>query len=272
MASRPACWCSCWRRCWWRSPFRFSAAPFASFPPQGFTLDWYKQVLTDPDFLDSASLSIGLALAATVTSVALGVPAAFALARARLPGAGMLQGLLLSPLIFPVLITGLALLQFFSAANMQQAALNLFFGHTLITLPYVVRTVTASLQLVDRSLEEAARTLGADRWRTFRRATMPQIAPGIAAGALFAFMVSLDNYPISMWLSDARAVPLPMLLFQNMQRVFDPSIAAMASLMILVGAAAVLGLEKAGRPAPGDGASEALGIQREMRDGSGSQA
>jgi putative spermidine/putrescine transport system permease protein len=222
----------------------FSAAPFASFPPQGFTLDWYAQVLSDPDFIDSASLSIGLALAATAAALALGLPAAFALSRSNLPGAAVLQGLLLSPLIFPVLITGLALLQFYSAMNMQQAIVNLFFAHTLITLPYVVRTVTASLQLVDRSLEEAARTLGADRWRTFRRVTIPQIAPGVAAGALFAFMVSLDNYPISMWLADARAVPLPILLFQNMQRVFDPSIAAMASLMILVGAAAVVALEK----------------------------
>ena len=222
----------------------FSEAPFASFPPQGFTFDWYTQVLTDPDFIDSATLSIALALAATLASVTLGLPAAVALARTSLPGASLLQALLLSPLIFPVLITGLALLQFYSAANMQRATWNLFFAHTLVTLPYVVRTVTASLQLVDRSLEEAARTLGAGRWRVFRRITIPQIAPGVAAGALFAFMVSLDNYPISMWLSDAQAVPLPILLFQNMTRVFDPSIAAMASLMILVGAAAVVALEK----------------------------
>ena len=102
---------------------------------------------------------------------------------------------------------------------MQDANRNLFFGHTIVTLPYVVRTTTASLLLVDRSLEQAARTLGANPWRTFRRATLPQIVPGIAAGALFAFMVSLDNYPISMWLSDARAVPLPILLYKNMTRV-----------------------------------------------------
>ena len=222
----------------------FSAAPFASFPPQGFTLDWYRQVLADPDFLASATLSIGLALAVTCAAVALGLPAALALERSSLPGRSMIQGLLLSPLIFPVLITGLALLQFYAAANMQDAALNLFFGHTLVTLPYVVRTTTASLQLVDPSLEEAARTLGARSWRVFRRVTVPQIAPGVAAGALFAFMVSLDNYPISMWLSDAQAVPLPVLLFKNMSRVFDPSIAAMASLMILVGATAVIALEK----------------------------
>ena len=222
----------------------FSASPFANFPPQGFTFDWYAQVLVDPDFLSSVALSIGLALAATVASLALGMPAAFALARSSLPGRGAMEGLLLSPLIFPVLITGLALLQFYATANMQDAVVNLFLAHTLVTMPYVVRTVTASLQLVDRSLEEAARTLGADRRRTFWHVTLPQIAPGVAAGALFAFMVSLDNYPISMWLSDAQAVPLPILLFQDMSRVFDPSIAAMASLMIVVGGAAVIALEK----------------------------
>lgn len=222
----------------------FSAAPFASFPPQGFTLDWYRQVLDDPDFRDAATLSIGLALAVTATAVALGLPAALALHRARLPGAAALQALLLSPLVFPVLITGLALLQFFAAAGMRDALTNLFLAHVLVTLPYVVRTTVASLQLVDPSLEEAARTLGAGPWRVFRRVTVPQIAPGVAAGALFAFMVSLDNYPISMWLADARAVPLPVLLFSTMQRVFDPSVAAMASLMILVGTAAVVLLER----------------------------
>jgi putative spermidine/putrescine transport system permease protein len=222
----------------------FSASPFATFPPQGFTLEWYEQVLTDPDFLQAATLSITLALAVTVSAVALGLPAAFALVRFTIPGSALLQGLLLSPLIFPVLITGLALLQFYATANMQQAAVNLYIGHLLVTLPYVVRTAMASLLLVDRSLEEAARTLGADRWRTFRRVTVPQIAPGVAAGALFAFMVSLDNYPISMWLANAEAMPLPIMLFNQMQNVFDPSIAAMASLMILVGAAAVIGLEK----------------------------
>lgn len=222
----------------------FSEAPYASFPPQGFTLDWYRQVLTDVDFIESATFSIGLAAAATIAAVAMGIPAAFALEASELRGAKVAQELLLSPLIFPVLITGLALLQFFATVNMQRASINLFVGHTLITLPYVVRTVSASLKLVDKSLEEAARTLGANSWQTFRRATVPQIAPGIAAGALFAFMVSFDNFPISMWLADGRTVPLPILLFKSMSRIFDPSIATMSSIMILIGIAAVITLEK----------------------------
>lgn len=221
-----------------------SDSPFASFPPHGFTLAWYAQVLTDPDFQHSAELSIGLALAATIASLLLGIPAAFVLTRAPIPGQAAIHGLLLSPLVFPTLIIGLALLQFLSSMGLLNSVFNLFLGHTVVTLPYVVRAVGVSLLLVDHSLEEAARTLGANRWRSFWRVTMPQIAPGVAAGALFAFMVSLDNYPVSMWLSDARAVPLPILLFNDMGSVFDPSIATMASLMILVGAVAVMLLER----------------------------
>jgi ABC-type spermidine/putrescine transport system permease subunit II len=90
----------------------------------------------------------------------------------------------------------------------------------LVTTPYVVRTVTASLTLADTTLEDAARTLGAGRWRVFRRITMPQIAPGLAAGALFAFMVSFDNFPISLWLADAQHNPIPLLVFQLIGNVF----------------------------------------------------
>lgn len=222
----------------------FSDTPFVTFPPRGFTLHWYTDVLTDPEFIESATFSVELALAATMAALILGIPAAMAIARHRFVGRSLLEATLLSPLVFPVLIIGLALLHFFAAMGMQAAATNLFVGHVLITLPYVVRTVSASLQLMDRSLEEAALTLGANRWRTFRRVTLPEIAPGLTAGALFAFMVSLDNFPISMWLADARSNPLPMLVFQRMTRMFDPSVAAMSSLMILIGAIAVVVLEK----------------------------
>lgn len=221
-----------------------SNGPFASFPPNGLTLRWYLKVLTDADFIAAASLSIGLALASTVTALALGLPAAFALDRSEVPGSTMIRNLLLSPLIFPVLISGLALLQFTAWMQIRASILSMYFGYTLVAVPYVVRTVAASLQLVDRSLEEAARTLGANSTRTFIRVTMPQIAPGIAAGALFSFMIGLDNYTICMWFADAQVEPLPMLIMRSMTRVFDPSIAAMASLMILVGALAVIALEK----------------------------
>ena len=113
-----------------------------------------------------------------------------------------------------------------------------------MTTPYVVRTVASSLILADITLEDAARTLGAGPWRVFRRITVPQIAPGLAAGALFAFMVSFDNFPISLWLADAQHNPVPILIFQRIASVFDPSIAAISTLMILFSMAIVVVLER----------------------------
>lgn len=217
---------------------------FVSFPPKGFTLGWYAKVVQDPDFQSSLSFSAWLAASATAGALLLGLPAAFALARFPLPGRAVMRSLLLSPLIFPVLVTGLALLQLFSILGWRTVWANLLLAHILVTSPYVVRTVSASLMLADVSLEEAARTLGAGRWRTFRRVTLPQIAPGVAAGALFAFMVSFDNYPVSMWLADAQNDPMPMLIYRKATGVFDPSVAAMSTLMIGLAVGVVLVLER----------------------------
>jgi putative spermidine/putrescine transport system permease protein len=221
-----------------------SVSAFASFPPRGFTLAWYGQVLGDADFRASLGFSALLAACATAGALAFGLPAAFALTRCAVPGRDTLRVILLSPLIFPVLVIGVALLRLFSDWNSNSAPLNLLFGHILVTTPYVVRTVTASLLLADVSLEEAARTLGAGVWRVFRRVTLPQIAPGVAAGTLFAFMVSFDNYPISMWLADAQYVPMPMLIYRQVASIFTPAVPATSTLMILFAFAVVLVMER----------------------------
>ncbi|MDR3538852.1 MAG: ABC transporter permease [Acetobacteraceae bacterium] len=221
-----------------------SGSAFATFPPRGFTLAWYGRVLQDPDFLASLAFSATLAAAATAGALALGLPAAFALTRCALPGRQAFRMLLLSPLIFPVLVIGVALLRLFSDWNSNSAPLNLLIAHILVTSPYVVRTVSASLLLADASLEEAARTLGAGWWRVLRRVTIPQIAPGLAAGALFAFMVSFDNYPVSMWLADAQNVPMPMLIFRLVGSIFTPAVPAMSTLMILIAFVVVVVMER----------------------------
>jgi putative spermidine/putrescine transport system permease protein len=221
-----------------------SDTQFITFPPKGFTLVWYGKVLSDPDFQSALSFSLWLAGFATLGALLLGVPAAFALIRFPVPGATTMRSLLLSPLIFPVLVTGLALLQLFSILGWRSVPINLLIAHVLVTSPYVVRTVSASLMLADITLEEAARTLGANRWRTFRRVTLPQIAPGVAAGALFAFMVSFDNYPVSMWLADAQNDPMPMLIYRKATGVFDPSVATISTLLIGLAVVVVLVLER----------------------------
>ena len=221
-----------------------SDTQYIIFPPRGFTLQWYGKALQDQDFLAAMWFSTVLALAATIGALLLGVPAAFALVRCDFAGRDAVGSMLLSPLVFPALITGVALLQLFAMLRFDNTPLNMFIGHVLVTAPYVVRTTAASLSLADITLEDAARTLGADSWRVFRRITVPQIAPGLAAGALFAFMISFDNFPISLWLADAQHNPVPILIFQRIASVFDPSIAAISTLMILLSMAIVVVLER----------------------------
>lgn len=222
----------------------FSDGYFVSFPPAGFTLDWYSKVLGNPEFIHALLFSTLLSLGTTLLSLLLGIPAAFALVRGNLPFADLCKGLLLSPLIFPVLITGLALLQLFTSYGWSNARLNLLLAHTVVTSPYVVRTVLTSLELVNPTLEEAARTLGATRWATFHQVILPQIAPGVVSGAIFCFMVSFDNYPVSMWLADSENTPVPVVLYRQIGTVFDPSVAAMSTLIILLATIVVVLLEK----------------------------
>ncbi|PWC15582.1 ABC transporter permease [Brenneria roseae subsp. americana] len=222
----------------------FSDGYFVSFPPTGFTLDWYRNVLTNREFTGALLFSTLLAIGSTLLSLLLGVPAAFALVRGKLPFSSLCKGLLMSPLIFPVLITGLALLQLFSSYGWGNVKLNLLLAHTVVTSPYVVRTVLTSLELVNPSLEEAARTLGASRAATFRHVIFPQIAPGVMSGAIFCFMVSFDNYPVSMWLADSVNTPVPVVLYRQIGTVFDPSVATMSTLIIVLATIVVLALER----------------------------
>ena len=227
-------------------PFVLSVSdtPFVVFPPKGFTLHWYAKVLADPDFTGSFGFSVMLSTCAACGAVVLGVPTAVGLVRLRFPGRKLVQALVLSPLVFPALVTGIALLRLFLTLGSNNAFANLIIGHVLVTTPFVVRTVSASLVLVDPDLEEAARTLGATRLAAFWRITRPQILSGLVAGALFAFVTSFDNYAISMWLFDAGHVPLPLMMTSLISRMFDPGIAAIAALMILFSLVMVILLER----------------------------
>jgi putative spermidine/putrescine transport system permease protein len=222
----------------------FSDTAFVSFPPRGFTLRWYWKILGEPEFTASFRFSLLLAAIATAGALALGTPAALGLVRHRFPGRRLIQGLLLSPLIFPMLVTGIALLRFFTSIGLHDSLTSLAIGHVLVTVPYVVRSVSASLLLIDPSIEDAARTLGAGPIATFWRVTRPQISPGLVNGGIFAFITSFDNYAISMWLADGENVPLPMTVFTLISRIFDPSIDAIASLMILLSLVIVLAVER----------------------------
>jgi putative spermidine/putrescine transport system permease protein len=209
-------------------------ADYISFPPHGLSLKWYAEVLSDPSWM--RSLRTSLAIAALVTGIALlgGVTAALGLRLARGAWAAGLQILFLSPLMLPTIIIGLAVLRFYQSVGMPASVLTVALGQAVIATPYVIRLVLASLTGADPNLERAARNLGASRWRTFWRVTFPLARHGIVAGGLFAFIVSLDDVNIALFLSDIHTTPLPVALFSYIEQNADPLGAAVASLLVFL--------------------------------------
>ncbi|WP_439548144.1 ABC transporter permease [Falsiroseomonas sp.] len=221
-----------------------SDTPYIVFPPEGFTLEWYVAVLTEPEAQSALLVSLKLALVSTIGALALGIPCAMALVRMRFPGRGLVQALVLGPLVVPLIVTGVGLLQTFSLLGLRGAFAQMWIGHMVVCIPYVVRSVSGALATADPTQEDAARVLGAGPVAVFLRVIWPQIRPGVAAAAIFAFIISFDDFAISMWLADARSFPLPLYLYAAIQRFFDPSIAALSALMVFFALGLVLLIEK----------------------------
>jgi putative spermidine/putrescine transport system permease protein len=217
----------------------FSKTAYLTIPPRGLTLAWFGKVMSDPDYLSAIRMSLILACGSTVVSLALGVAAAYALFRKILPGADAIGAFLMSPLILPGVVIGVALLQFYSLTSLRGSLLSLIMAHVVITVPYVVRSALASLGGIDMALEEAARVLGADALAAFRLVTLPLIAPGLVAGGLFAFVTSLDNVPVTIFLIGPGQTTLPVLIFSSVEMGVDPSVAAVSTLMIVATGLAV---------------------------------
>ena len=211
-----------------------SRTSYLTVPPQGLTLRWFAAVLQDAEYLRAIAFSVGLAAIATLGSLVAGVGASYALLRHRVPGASVVSALLNAPLIFPGVVIGVALLQFYALLHVNGTFLGLALAHMVITVPYVVRAVTASLQGVDAEIENAARVLGASGPVAFFTVTLPLARPGIVAGALFSFIVSFDNVPVSIFLLGASHMTLPVKIFTAIEYGVDPSIAAISTMLIIV--------------------------------------
>jgi putative spermidine/putrescine transport system permease protein len=189
-------------------------------------------VLADPEYVHAIGWSLGLAALATIGSLAAGVAASYALVRRRVPGGALVSALLNAPLVFPGVVVGVALLQFYALVRMNGTFAGLAVAHMAITVPYVVRAVMASLAGIDPELESAARVLGASGPVAFFTVTLPLIRPGVAAGALFSFIVSFDNVPVSIFLLGAGQMTLPVKIFTAIEYGVDPSVAAISTLLI----------------------------------------
>jgi spermidine/putrescine transport system permease protein len=217
----------------------FNASEFYQLPVQ-FSTVWYERLWQNAAILDSAWRSVWIALVVTVIATLLGTAASIALWRYDFPGKRVLQVLLFPPIAIPWLITGTAMLIFFFGVGLGRGTPSVILGHVALALPYVIVVVTARLATFDRTLEEAARSLGARPWTVTRAVTLPWIAPGIVAGALFAFAVSFDQFVVSYFLSEPGDTTLPVLIYSAIRKGFTPEINAISTIIIVLSMAIML--------------------------------
>lgn len=211
-----------------------TAAGFVSFPPSGFSLKWYREVLQDPGYVSAFLTSLRIALLTSALSTVLGTAAAYAIARFTFPGQALLSVFFVAPLMVPRVVVGIALLVFLSALPVYSSVGGIVIGHTIITVPLVVRLVGAALSGVDPNLERAAQSLGATPLQSFLRITLPLIRRGILAGACLAAVVSFDDVPVAVFLVGPSSTTLPVRIYSDLQSNYTPVVPAVASLSILL--------------------------------------
>jgi len=222
-----------------------NAGELLAFPPQGLSLRWYGALFENEGFMRAMRTSLLVASFATTASLLIGTAAALFVVRHAGRQRERLRMLLMTPLMLPEILTAIALLFFLYATGIgTRTVTGLLIGHTLITLPYVFMNVAASLYNFDRSIEQAARSLGAGPLTVFRRITLPLIKPGLITGALFAFIISFDLFNLSLLLKGVGMTTLPLQLFDYLRWDFDPTAAAVSSVSVLMTLIVVLIIDR----------------------------
>lgn len=205
-----------------------------NFPPAGYSLRWYENFFTNPSWMKSFSDTVLVAILVTITATAIGTLAAIGLHKAHFFGKRALSGLLIAPLIVPGILIAIGLYSVFMRLNLLGSLPGFVVSHTVVALPLVIINVMAALSTFDPKLEQAANSLGAGSWVTFRKITLPLILPGVMAGAVFAFVTSFDEIIISFFIQSPRLQTLPVKMFQSVTQDSDPTVAAVAVLMMLI--------------------------------------
>lgn len=218
----------------------FSSSPVFNLPAGEWSWRWYAALARKEGLLPAVWLSVQVAIFSTVAALLLGTACALSLVHGRFPGRAAVLAFMVSPLMMPGLVVGVALLQVFREIGLRDARLMLLLAHVLITLPYVTRTVHGSLQLFDMRLLDAARTLGLSPLKAGLKVLVPSLAPAFLTSSLIAFLASMDNYPISIFLTDARNKTLPIEILRYIEESPDPAIAALSSCLIVFAVAVLL--------------------------------
>lgn len=225
--------------CW----VAFTPENFLQLPTRDLSLRWFRAVL-DSDFVPAFRNSVVLATVAATVATALSVPAAMALARYRFPGRDALAAFFLAPLMVPHLVLGVSLLRLYSEIGITGTFAGLLFGHVVLVMPFTLRLALASLTGLDRRVEWAAESLGAERAAVLRRVTLPMILPGLAGGWILAFIQSFDELTLTIFVASPSTTTLPVRMYQYVSDNIDPLIMAASACLILLTAVLMVVLDR----------------------------
>jgi putative spermidine/putrescine transport system permease protein len=210
----------------------FGSSQWLVFPPPSWTMKWYEQFFANAEWMQSALASVKVATLTTLCAVALGLPTAFALVRGRFPGRELLYSLFTLPMIVPLVIIAVAVYALFLKLGLTGTLFAFVVSHVCVALPFTIISIINSLKLFDRSIEDAAVICGASRLEAVFRVTFPAIRPGIAAGALFAFLVSWDEVVVSVMMASPTLQTLPVKMWSTLRQDLTPVIAVASTLLI----------------------------------------
>lgn len=224
-------------------PLSFSSSSFLAYPMPGWSLQWYENLFNSDDWGRATRNSFIVAPLATLLATILGTMAAVGLARIQFFGKGLLMSLLIAPMVAPIVVVGVSTYLFFAKIGLADTYLGLILVHAALGAPFVLTTVLATLQSFNHNLVRASLSMGASPLETFFRITLPIIAPGVISGALFAFATSFDEVVVTLFIAGPSQVTLPRQMFTGIRENITPTIAAVATLLIIFTSALMLALE-----------------------------
>lgn len=213
-------------------PLSFNSGSFLVYPLQGLSMRWYADFFTSAEWMRSLTNSMIVAPAATLLAMVFGTLAAIGLTRGEFRGKALVMSLLISPMVAPVVIVGVASYLFFAPLGLGNSYISLILVHAVLGVPFVIITVSATLQGFNYNLVRAAASMGASPLLAFRKITLPLIAPGVISGALFAFATSFDEVVVTLFLAGPEQATLPRQMFSGIRENLSPTIAAAATLLI----------------------------------------
>jgi spermidine/putrescine transport system permease protein len=213
--------------------YSFSAAKVNVWPIEGYTLDWYRELRDDRDIIEGIKLSIRVGLFASAIAIVLGTLAGLAIDRYDFPGKSALRFLIVLPITLPGIVTGVALLSYFTLIHWELSNWTIIIAHATFCVTLVMNNVVGRLSQLPRHLDEASADLGASPFQTFRRITLPLILPAVIAGGLLAFTLSFDEIVVTLFLK-GRDNTLPLVIWGRLRRGLSPEVNAAATVIIVV--------------------------------------